>query len=259
MKKLLNTSWLQILIAFVASTYLRLCYATTRWENEGREAAEAVWAKKGPVIIMFWHERLNYGYACWPLDVAQPMAVLSSTSKFGDVMQRMSKSFHFHTIRGSSAKKSNRGKDKRGAPAFRDLLRWLRDNNGAATTPDGPRGPSRIMTEGSLKLSQMSGADIICIGQSSTRYLQFNTWDHMRLPLPFARGAMVWKVLPPVPLDIDPAGFETYRQTAESTLSEVTDRADDLLGMPRGVAGSAHVSWKEGHQDAEPDSEDHAA
>jgi lysophospholipid acyltransferase (LPLAT)-like uncharacterized protein len=258
MKALLNTPWLQILIATIASTYLRVCYATTRWESEGREAVEAVWAKKGPVIIMFWHERLNYGYACWPLDIAQPMAVLSSTSKFGDVMQRMSKSFHFHTIRGSSAKKSNRGKDKRGAPAFRDLLRWLRGNNGAATTPDGPRGPSRIMTEGSLKLSQISGADIICIGQSSTRYLQFNTWDHMRLPLPFARGSMVWKVLPPIPADVDLVAFEAYRSMAENALSDVTDRADDMLGMPRGTAGGRQVGREESHSESDGVVEDEA-
>jgi lysophospholipid acyltransferase (LPLAT)-like uncharacterized protein len=249
MKKLLNTPWLQVLIATVASLYLRFCFATTRWQNENRAAIEAIWAGKRPVILMFWHERLNYGYACWPLGVAQPMAVLSSTSKFGDVMERISKSFHLHTVRGSSAKKSNPGKDKRGAAAFRDLLRWLRDNKCAVTTPDGPRGPARIMTEGSLKLSQMSGADIVCVGLSATRYLQFNTWDHMRLPLPFARAAMVWKVLSPVPADIDPAGFEAYRQMAQNALSEVTDRADDILGMPRGVAGGFHVDWKDRHPD----------
>lgn len=253
MKKLLDTPWLQVLIATFTSLYLKFCFATTRWENEGRDAVEAVWAAQRPVILMFWHERLNYGYACWPLGVAQPMAVLSSTSKFGNVMERVSASFHLHTVRGSSAKKSNPGKDKRGAAAFRDLLRWLRDNKCAVTTPDGPRGPARHMTEGSLKLSQMSGADIVCVGQSATRYLQFNTWDRMRLPLPFARAAMVWKVLPPVPAEIDEAGFAARLRDAEAALNAVTDRADDLLNVPRGTPDGRHVDWKDRHSDPADD------
>ncbi len=251
MKKALNTPWLQVLIAMIMSSYLKFCFATTRWQNEGREAVETVWAGKGPAIMMFWHERLNYGYAAWPLGVGQPLAVLSSTSKFGDTIERVSKSFHLHTVRGSSMKKSNPGKDKRGAAAFRDLLRWLRDNKCAVTTPDGPRGPSRIMTDGSLKLSQMSGADIVCVGQSGKHFLQLNTWDRMRLPLPFGRAAVVWKVLPPVPADIDEAGFEAYRRMAEGALSEVTDRADDLMGVPRGTAGGRQVGWNERQADTE--------
>jgi lysophospholipid acyltransferase (LPLAT)-like uncharacterized protein len=99
----------------------------------------------------------------------------------------------------------------------------------------------------------MSGADIVCVGQSGTRYMQLNTWDRMRLPLPFARAVMVWKVLPPVPSDIDETDFEARRQAAETALSEVTDRADDLAGVPRGTAGGRHVGWKERHADVEDD------
>ncbi len=255
MKNLLSTSWLQWLLATLISSYLKFCYATTRWQSEGRAEVEAVWAAGGPVVLMFWHERLHFGHASWPLKIAQPIAVLSSTSKFGDVQTRVTESFGRHTIRGSSAKKSNPGKDKRGAQAFRDMLRWIRDGKGVATTPDGPRGPARVMTEGSLKLSQISGATLVCLGQSTKRYWQFDTWDGMRLPLPFTHGAMVWRVIAPVPSTVDDGQFEALRLSAERTLSEATDRADDLIGAPHGRAGGRQLS----RQDREADALEEAA
>ncbi len=244
MKNALDAGWVQWVIGALISSYLKFCYATTRWTSEGREDVEKVWAGNGPVVLMFWHERLHFGHASWPLENAQPVAVLSSTSKFGDVISHVTDAFGRHSIRGSSAKKTNLAKDKRGAPAFRDMLRWLRDNKGVATTPDGPRGPARHMTEGSLRLSQMSGATLVCLGQSTRRYVQFDTWDHMRLPLPFTRGAMVWRVLDLVPSDVTVDRFEVLRQEAEAMLTAATNRADDIVGAPHAVGGGAHTGYK---------------
>lgn len=232
-KDLTEKPWLRNLMADIVTGYLKFCYATTRWQTEGRTEVEAVWASGRPVVLMFWHERLHFGHASWPLAGAQPVAVLSSLSKFGDMITRVTDHFGRRTIRGSSAKKTDPAKNKGGAQAFREMLRWLRAGNCAATTPDGPRGPARIMSEGSLKLSQMTQATLVCLGQSTRRYIQFNTWDRMRLPLPFTRGAMVWSVLPAVPADADEAVLETLRLEAQMALDGVTARADELAGAPR--------------------------
>ena len=239
MKKLLESEIMQTIIATIIVNYLKFCYATTRWQIVGQDKVEAVWAGKGPVVLMFWHGRLQLGHASWPRERAQPVCVLASMSKSGDVSVKINTRFGYHSIRGSSAKKSDPTKQKGGAAAFRDLLRWIRgteDSGGrcVAMTPDGPRGPSRVMTEGSLKLSQMSNAPLVILGQSTKGYWEFNTWDRMRIPLPFSRGAMVWDVLPAVPADTDQDQLESLRLQAEGALTGVTDEADRLLGlMPR--------------------------
>ena len=228
-KKLTEKPWLRSLIADVLIAYLRFCYTTTRWQVEGEGEIKQVWASNQPVVLMFWHERLHLGHASWPTVNAQPVAVLSSQSKFGDVITKVNTAFGRHSIRGSKAKKSDPTKNKGGAQAFRDLLRWLKGGNCAATTPDGPRGPRRVMTEGSLKMSQVTGATMVCLGQSTKNQIQLNTWDRMRVPLPFSRGAMVWKVLPAIPADIDEAAFEQFRLNMEAELTAVTDRADAIV------------------------------
>ena len=198
MKKLLQSPFMQSLIAAIIVGYLKFCYSTTQWRIEGREAVETVWDGRGPVVLMFWHQRLHLGHASWPRERAQPVCVLASMSKSGDVSVRINTHFGYHSIRGSTAKKSDRAKNKGGVSAFRDLLRWIRGDAATggrcvAMTPDGPRGPAFVMTDGSLKLSQMSEAPLVFLGQSTRNYLEFRTWDRMRIPLPFTRGAMVWQ------------------------------------------------------------------
>ncbi|ESQ82751.1 hypothetical protein AEAC466_16560 [Asticcacaulis sp. AC466] len=236
MKNILQSEFMQDLIANTLVGYLKFCYKTTRWQVEGQTPVEQIWDGRGPVVLMFWHGRLHLGHASWPRPRAQPVCVLASMSKSGDVSMKINTRFGYHSIRGSSAKKSDPTKNKGGAQAFRDLIRWIRgdkDTGGrcVAMTPDGPRGPARVMTEGSLKLSQMSQAPLVLLGQSTRNYLEFNTWDRMRIPLPFTRGAMVWGVLPPVPADVDDDSLETLRLQAEQALTGVTDQADRLLGL----------------------------
>ncbi len=241
MKKLLESDVMQTLIASIIVNYLKFCYRTTRWQVVGQDAVERIWAGKVPVVLMFWHGRLHLGHASWPRDRAQPVCVLASMSKSGDVSVKINTRFGYHSIRGSSAKKSDPTKQKGGAAAFRDLLRWIRgtaESGGrcVAMTPDGPRGPARVMTEGSLKLSQMSGAPLVVLGQSTRDYWEFNTWDRMRIPLPFTRGAMVWDVLAAVPADTDAEAMEVLRVQAEQALTGVTDEADRLLGLTKRTA-----------------------
>lgn len=236
MKSLLESDGFQAFMARLIVGYLKFCYRTTRWTHEGREAAEAVWAQGGPALLLLWHQRVHYAPACWPLDRAQKMAILVSLSKSGDFSVRTNTLFGYHIIRGSAAKKTDPTKQKGGAQAFRDMLRWIRAGNAVALTPDGPRGPARDMTEGSLKLSQMSGAPIILIGQSSSRYLSLNSWDRQRIPLPFAVGAMLWEVHPPIAPDADEAQLEARRIQLGERLSALTDRADALTGATSGAA-----------------------
>jgi lysophospholipid acyltransferase (LPLAT)-like uncharacterized protein len=171
-KRLLDSVFVQVLIAGTLVGYLRFCYRTTRWTVVNQEPVEAIWDGKGPVVLMFWHGRLHLGHASWPRPRAQPVCVLASLSKSGDVSMKINTRFGYHSIRGSSAKKSDPTKQKGGAQAFRELIRWIRGDKETggrcvAMTPDGPRGPAREMTEGSLKLSQVSGAPMVVLGQST--------------------------------------------------------------------------------------------
>jgi lysophospholipid acyltransferase (LPLAT)-like uncharacterized protein len=230
MKQLLESAWFQGLMAGLMVGYLKFCYKTTNWTHEGREAIEAIWATGEPVVLLLWHQRVHYAPACWPLDRAQKMCVLVSLSKSGEFSVKTNSKFGYHIIRGSAAKKTDTAKQKGGAQAFREMLRWIRAGNAVALTPDGPRGPAHEMSEGALKLAQMADAHLIVIGQASSRFIALSSWDKQRVPLPFAKGAMVWDILPKIASDLDERQFETVRLEAEKRLRAVTNMADELSG-----------------------------
>ena len=231
MKAIIESAFVRELIAALIVGYLKFCYATIRWTRINEAAVAKLWSEMGPVVLMFWHERLHLGHACWPRSGAQPVCVLASQSKTGEISVNINKRFGYHSIRGSSAKKSDPNANKGGAQAFRELLRWMRAGRCVAMTPDGPRGPRRVMTEGTLKLSQMTGAPLVIVGESTSHYFELKTWDRMRLPLPLGRGVIQWEVMEPVPVDLTPEALAAMCIAVGARLSAVTDAADAALGQ----------------------------
>ncbi len=225
MKKLLENPVVQSVIAWIIATYLKLCYATTRWTYYGQEDMAEIWKKSA--IAAFWHERVQVGHAVWPKTYpVSPTAILSSNSKSGNISVMINAHFGSHAIRGSSAKKSNPGKNKGGAAAFLEMMRWLKKGGHIAVTPDGPRGPARVMTEGTLKLAQAGGVPLIFFTAATKSQTRLKTWDRQILPFPFSKGVVMWRAFGEIPKDLDDEAFETMRKAAEDSLSELCDQAD---------------------------------
>ncbi len=134
----------------------------------------------------------------------------------------------FPSIRGSSANKDKADRAKGGSAALRDALRQLR-TAGVALTPDGPRGPMRVMGDGVAVMARLSGAPVLFIGLSCRPAVRLGSWDRAVLPLPFGRGAVVWDI------DTFPEGLSTEEVTLRwaERLTAVEARADAITGLER--------------------------
>ena len=180
------------LLSRLMAGWLRLCLSTIRWRHEGHELIEAAWDGEGPVIVAFWHSRIALSLAAWDHERGQPIRALISLSPDGQFIADAVARLGFPAIRGSSQKKDSPEKAKGGAQALRDALKWLKAGGAVAVTPDGPRGPAREMGEGLAVMARMSGAPVMLLGVACRPAVRLNSWDQAVLPLPFARGAMVW-------------------------------------------------------------------
>jgi lysophospholipid acyltransferase (LPLAT)-like uncharacterized protein len=230
MKQFFRSPQVQAALAVLFAGYLKLVLATIRWRHEGREQAEAIWDRGGGVLVCFWHGRIALSPACWPLDRAQEPRALISLSPDGQFIAGAVSRLGFPAIRGSSAKKSDPAKAKGGASAFRDVLRWVKDGGGVAITPDGPRGPAEQMAEGTPLLAKASGAPVLFVGLASRPCLHLKSWDQAVLPLPFARGAIVWDSVPAADRDADAQALAAMNSGWAQRLSAVTRRAEAMLG-----------------------------
>lgn len=224
----LRNPLIQRVLSSILTAWMRLCFATIRWTHEGREHAEGVWAAQGGVICTFWHSRIALSPASWDLTRAQPTKALISLSSDGQFLAHALAQQGFPAIRGSSANKDKGDAAKGGSRALRDGLRQLKVG-GLAITPDGPRGPARVMAEGMPLMAKMSGAPVVFIGASCNPAIRLNSWDRAVLPLPFSRGAIVYD------LARYPEGAEIAEVTAAWTdrLTAVEARADAITGLAR--------------------------
>ena len=229
MKRLFRSRAVQGAAARLFAGYVRICLATTRWQWDNAAAAEGVWDAKGPVITCFWHSRIGLSPACWPLDRAQTPRALISLSADGAFIAGAMEKLGFPAIRGSAAKPTDPAKAKGGASAFREVLRWLKAGNGIAITPDGPRGPAEIMGGGPPLLARMAKAPVLLVGLAARPCVRLGTWDRAVLPLPFAKGAIVWAGPFRVPDDADAAELDALGEAWQAELSRVTAEAEARL------------------------------
>lgn len=229
MKTLLRSSIAQSTLAVLFAAWLRLCWATMRWTRVDRAAVEGVWDAGGPVVVCFWHSRIGIAPPAWSRR-GQPLRGLISLSRDGEFIARAMALIGIPAIRGSSAKASAKDKAKGGGAAFRDGLRWLKSGGAVALTPDGPRGPVEEMAEGAPLFAATTGAPVLFLGLAASPAIRLGGWDQGVLPLPFARGVIVWDGPVRVPREADVAAL---RLEWAARLSAATRRAEAIAaGAP---------------------------
>jgi lysophospholipid acyltransferase (LPLAT)-like uncharacterized protein len=135
-------------IAFVASLFIRGLHATLRLRHiHAKNLTEIPQS-----IIAFWHcHLLLMLHTKWH----GPATVIISQSKDGEYIARVFDWYGVESVRGSST----RG----GAKAFRELIREARAGKTLVFTPDGPKGPARVVKEGMVLAARATGLPIVPI------------------------------------------------------------------------------------------------
>lgn len=224
----LRNPLIQGVLAWLLAGWMRFCFATIRWTQVNATAAEQIWADGGGVVCAFWHSRIALSPACWPLDRAQPAKALISLSPDGQFIARAVGRLGIPAIRGSSANKDKADRAKGGSQALRDGLKQLKVG-ALGVTPDGPRGPVRVMAEGFPLMARLSGAPVLLIGLSCNPAIRLNSWDRALVPLPFGRGAIVWEAT----RYPDGAGLSDVAIDWARRLTAVEAEADAITGLER--------------------------
>jgi lysophospholipid acyltransferase (LPLAT)-like uncharacterized protein len=198
--------------ATALATVLRGLSATWRVEIHGAEHHDAV--ADGPFLFALWHQALVPLLWCHR---QRDIALLVSQHRDGELVSRAAERLGYRVIRGSST----RG----GGGAFREVVRALRGGAPVAITPDGPRGPGRIVKPGIIRAARLADVPILPVMASADRAWHLGSWDRLLVPQPFARVRVLYG--PPL------LAVERDDTTARADLAS---RLDDLTNPERRVA-----------------------
>ena len=112
--------------------------------------------------------------------------VIISNSNDGDIQDKVFRALGFRTIRGST------GQDRGGIKAALQGIQSLKEGGTMAITPDGPRGPSKVVQGGVMLMARKSGARLVPVGISAKRAWYAGSWDSYMFPMPFSKARMIF-------------------------------------------------------------------
>ena len=162
----------------LAKLLIELIVFSSRVTVSGCENISALRNKNLPLIYIFWHRHILFVIHQFKNTGARPLISLSSD---GELVAAVAEEFGMKPIRGSSS--------KGGARAFLNMVRSVQKENAQVLiTADGPKGPARLIKDGTVQLALKTRAYVIPISWSGSRVkILEKSWDRFLIPLPFGR------------------------------------------------------------------------
>jgi hypothetical protein len=168
------------IVPLAATLLLRLLGMTLRIRAVGKSALLPTRENRdGAIIYVPWHSRLLLGVYMYR---GLGINAMSSQSRDGEILSRSIEWMGFTATRGSSS---------RGAVgALKTQAALLEEGTDIIITPDGPKGPAMKAKMGVLHLAKLSGAKIVPCNWSCSSSKELNSWDRLRIPMPFSKCVM---------------------------------------------------------------------
>lgn len=196
----------------------------------GKEHAEAMQNAEDSYIKAMWHR--NILMAPLSLLKKKSYANLITPHEDGEIGVAYALLSGFKVVRGSGTGSSydKRPKDKKGAAAFRKLLRYLNDGTCGWITADIPPGPKFECGKGIIVLARLSQKPIMAtaIRTQNEAYIK-KSWDQFIIHKPFGKLVIAYGKPIYVPKDADDEMIEAYRLKLEKNLNELHEKAENLL------------------------------
>lgn len=207
-------------ISFLVWAVARFIGMTLRIRYENFDRVEKIVKEHQGAILVSWH-----GRTLIPANVFRKRGywALISLSRDGEIQDRIFRRFGYQTIRGSTG----RG----GVRAALQLAKKISEGGVLAFTPDGPRGPTHKVQQGTIFLAQRSGRPIVPLGISARPRKLLSSWDSYMIPWPFARGSFVVGEPIFIPPNLDDAGKERAAEQLEEAINACERRAEEMLGL----------------------------
>jgi lysophospholipid acyltransferase (LPLAT)-like uncharacterized protein len=172
---------LQRVAVLLGPLILRALYGTWRVREINGDGWRTLRRNGQPFVFALWHGQLL------PLVVRhrdQPVRILISEHRDGELIARVAHGLGFGTIRGSTTRGAAR--------ALLAMCEALVDGWEIAVTPDGPRGPARRFAAGAIVAAHRAHAPIVPIGVAASRAWRLRSWDGFMIPKPFAKLTLVY-------------------------------------------------------------------
>ena len=204
-------------LGFAGSFLVRGWFGTLAVRRGGFRPADP---RRERFVYAVWHETL--------LSVAAfrtRIHFLISQHADGELVAQACRQLGIGVVRGSTT----RG----GAGGLWSMIEAGRRTH-LGITPDGPRGPRRVVQHGTPFLASQTGLPVVPVGVGYSNAWRARSWDRFAVPVPGSVVAYVAGEPIAVPRGLMPRDLEPYRDRIQERMLAATDEAERLAtGRPR--------------------------
>ena len=215
-KKLLKNFFVQNILVFFTFLYISAVKLTSSIQFENESIPQQFWDNDKPFILAFWHSQLMMIGCSWKKN--NNVNILASGHSDGSFGAIVGKYFNLNSIQTSKKNKSI---------SLRPIFKLLNDNNYIGITPDGPRGPKEVVSEGIIKIAKSSKVPIIPVGFWSSNNFRLKSWDSFLITLPFSKCSFVWNKALDIPYNIQENEIQHYQKLLQEKIHQSIKKAQN--------------------------------
>ena len=181
LKKLSKNNFFLNLFANLVFISLWIIKFTSRWNGVNEEIIEKELIKKKSLIVLIWHHQLMGSTFSWKF---QPkLRPIATSHRDGQLSTLVQKKFGLDPL---LRKKDN--------PTFliKNISKAVQNGDCIYITPDAPHGPPKEINTSIYKLCQKFNLNIAILSFHTNKYFRINSWDKLKIPLPFSKGIYLW-------------------------------------------------------------------
>lgn len=213
-KKIIKNFFVQNLLAFIVVLYILIVKLTSKIKIENNNYPNEYWNNEKPFILAFWHSQLMMISFSW--SYKKKINILASGHSDGRFGAIVGNFFKLNNIQTS--KKNNN-------LPLRLIFKLLKSQQYIGITPDGPRGPKEIVSEGIIKIAKNTNTPIIPIGFWSSRNFTLKSWDSFLITLPFSKCNFVWGKAINVPNTLNNNEIINFQNILKNKINKCINKA----------------------------------
>jgi lysophospholipid acyltransferase (LPLAT)-like uncharacterized protein len=166
----------------------------------------------------------RYVYALWHENLLLPTVTLGhpdlAVSKHADgqILGALIEARGMGMVQGST----NRG----GIEAVRQILNGTAGRRHLVVTPDGPRGPRRVVQPGVVYVASRTGMLLVPVGIGYEHPFRLKSWDRFAVPRPGSRAVLINGEPMAIPNGLKTEGLEAYRVQVQAEMDRLNAIAE---------------------------------
>ena len=181
LKRLSKNNFFLNLFANLVFLSLWIIKSTSNWKGANEQIIEKELTKKKTLIVLIWHHQLMGSTFSWKFK--PKLRPIATSHRDGQSSTLVQKKFGLDPL---LRKKDN--------PTFliKNIQKAVQNEDCIYITPDAPHGPPKKINTNIFKLCQKFDLNIAILSFHTNRYFQINSWDKLKIPLPFSKGIYLW-------------------------------------------------------------------